>query len=91
MNCATILLNMSASTSSGVGFAPNGLPRRIVSSTEVGMQLGMSSAAQLPPDTPGVPMKRTMYGTELEGDTRFGDFGVEGGASGFWAGLGRRT
>ncbi|KAF9240903.1 hypothetical protein BU15DRAFT_61221 [Melanogaster broomeanus] len=27
-----------------------------------------------------------MYGTELEGDTRFGDFGVEGVASGFWAG-----
>ena len=67
----------------------NGLPRRTVSSTEVGMQLGMSSAAQLPPDTPGVPMKRTMYGTELDGDTRFGDFGVEGVASGFWAGLSR--
>jgi hypothetical protein len=27
-----------------------------------------------------------MYGTELEGDTRFGDFGVEGVAAGFWAG-----
>lgn len=32
------------------------------------------------------PAKRTMYGTELEGDTRFGDFGVEGVASGFWTG-----
>lgn len=34
-------------------------------------------------------MKRTMYGTELDGDTRFGDFGVEGvgtSGSGFWAG-----
>lgn len=34
-------------------------------------------------------MKRTMYGTELEGDTRFGDFGVEGvgNAKGsFWTG-----
>lgn len=33
-------------------------------------------------------MKRTMYGTELDGDTRFGDFGVEGvGSNGaFWAG-----
>jgi hypothetical protein len=34
-------------------------------------------------------MKRTMYGTELDGDTRFGDFGVEGVGSsngGFWAG-----
>jgi hypothetical protein len=32
-------------------------------------------------------MKRTMYGTELDGDTRFGDFGVEGvGGNGtFWA------
>ncbi|KAJ7170014.1 hypothetical protein C8R46DRAFT_1090841 [Mycena filopes] len=31
-------------------------------------------------------LKRTMYGTELDGDTRFGDFGLEGVASGFWAG-----
>ncbi|KAF9015294.1 hypothetical protein BDQ17DRAFT_1320215 [Cyathus striatus] len=30
------------------------------------------------------PTRRTMYGTELEGDTRFGDFGVKGVASGFW-------
>ena len=67
------------------------LPRRTVSSTEIGIQLGMSSTLPLPPDTPGAPMKRTMYGTELEGDTRFGDFGVEGVASGFWAGLARRT
>jgi len=27
-----------------------------------------------------------MYGTELEGDTRFGDFGVEGVAMGYWSG-----
>ena len=66
------------------------LPRRTVSSTEVGIQLGMSSTLPLPPDTPGAQMKRTMYGTELESDTRFGDFGVEGVASGFWAGLTRR-
>jgi hypothetical protein len=31
-------------------------------------------------------VKKTMYGTELDGDSRFGDFGVEGVASGFWAG-----
>jgi hypothetical protein len=31
-------------------------------------------------------LKRTMYGTELDGDTRFGDFGLEGVASGFWTG-----
>lgn len=30
--------------------------------------------------------KRTMYGTELDGDSRFGDFGMEGVANGFWAG-----
>ena len=79
-------------TGGGTG-APmlNGRPQRTVSSTEVGMQLGMSAPAQLPPDTPGAPIKRTMYGTELDGDTRFGDFGIEGVASGFWAGLGRRT
>lgn len=34
------------------------------------------------PDTPAAPpTKRTMYGTELEMDTRFGDFGVEGVAT----------
>ncbi|KAK7064117.1 hypothetical protein R3P38DRAFT_3382780 [Favolaschia claudopus] len=35
-------------------------------------------------------LKRTMYGTELEGDTRFGDFGLEGVASFNWGG-GRAT
>ena len=35
----------------------------------------------MPPDTPAPPMKRTMYGTELEMDTRFGDFGIEGVAT----------
>ncbi|KAI0724410.1 hypothetical protein C8T65DRAFT_563689 [Cerioporus squamosus] len=69
----------------------HGFPKRTVSSTEVGMQLGMSSTLPLPPETPGGPVRRTMYGTELDSDTRFGDFGVEGVASGFWAGLARRT
>ncbi|PPQ72022.1 hypothetical protein CVT24_008074 [Panaeolus cyanescens] len=33
----------------------------------------------------GASKQRTMYGTELEDDTRFGDFGLEGGvAGGFW-------
>ena len=80
----------SASSSATANLLANGFSRRTVSSTEVGMQLGMSSTSQLPPDTPGAPIKRTMYGTELDGDTRFGDFGVEGVASGFWAGLARR-
>lgn len=56
-----------------------------ISSTEVGHGLGLT-ALPLPPDTPAAPMKRTMYGTELEADTRFGDFGVEGVATGFWTG-----
>lgn len=57
-----------------------------MSSTAVGMGMGMTSI----PETPAAPMPRTMYGTELEGDTRFGDFGVEGVAMGFWKGSGPR-
>lgn len=34
---------------------------------------------------PPLTSKRTMYGTELEGDTRFGDFGLEGMATSYWA------
>ncbi len=33
-----------------------------------------------------LPKRVTMYGTELDGDTRFGDFGFEGIATGFWTG-----
>lgn len=40
------------------------------------------ASAQLD-DTPAFPMK-TIYGTELESDTRFGDFGVEGMATSYW-------
>jgi hypothetical protein len=47
--------------------------------TAVPSRMGESSTA-------AGPAKRTMYGTELEGDTRFGDFGIEGVATGFWAG-----
>jgi hypothetical protein len=36
--------------------------------------------------TPTAPTARTMYGTELEVDRRFGDFGFDGVASGFWSG-----
>lgn len=57
-----------------------------LSSNAVGMGMGMASI----PETPAAPMPRTMYGTELEGDTRFGDFGVEGVATGFWRGTGPR-
>ncbi|KAI0936184.1 hypothetical protein AcV5_004384 [Taiwanofungus camphoratus] len=60
-----------------------------ISSNDVGAGLGMG-AMPLPPETPAPPMKRTMYGTELDGDTRFGDFGVEGVATGFWTGTAPR-
>ncbi|KAI6132715.1 hypothetical protein EV401DRAFT_2065158 [Pisolithus croceorrhizus] len=71
--------HVEASGSAGV--------RRVPSSNDVATGLGLTviktSAAD--PGTPAPPAKRTMYGTELEADTRFGDFGVEGVASGFWA------
>jgi hypothetical protein len=44
--------------------------------------LGMPARVE---DTPAAPVRRTMYGTELEGDTRFGDFGVGGVATSYWA------
>ncbi|PPQ89398.1 hypothetical protein CVT25_002216 [Psilocybe cyanescens] len=65
--------------------------QREVTSNEVAAGLGLTTvrttsssevAAGTTGDTP--PSKKTMYGTELESDTRFGDFGVEGVASGFW-------
>ncbi|KAA1468177.1 hypothetical protein DENSPDRAFT_833392 [Dentipellis sp. KUC8613] len=58
--------------------------RRKASSNDVGAGLGMTSMPMRVEETPAGPMRRTMYGTELEGDTRFGDFGVEGVATGFW-------
>ncbi|KAI6133175.1 hypothetical protein EDD16DRAFT_1530319 [Pisolithus croceorrhizus] len=71
--------HVEASGSAGV--------RRVPSSNDIATGLGLTviktSAAD--PGSPAPPAKRTMYGTELEADTRFGDFGVEGVASGFWA------
>lgn len=65
--------------------------QRQPSSNEVASSLGLTvlHTAATEEGTPVPPARRTMYGTELEGDTRFGDFGVEGVATGFWAG-GRR-
>jgi hypothetical protein len=60
--------------------------RRRASSNDVGAGLGMTSLPMRVEDTPAAIVRRTMYGTELEGDTRFGDFGVEGVAAGFWSG-----
>lgn len=69
-----------ASGSSGLQRAP--------SSNEVASGLGLTAikTSATEQGTPAPPAKRTMYGTELDVDTRFGDFGVEGIASGFWAG-----
>jgi hypothetical protein len=44
---------------------------------------GNGEATSTLDDTPVFPMK-TIYGTELESDTRFGDFGVEGMATSYW-------
>jgi len=44
---------------------------------------GNGEASSRLDDTPVFPMK-TVYGTELESDTRFGDFGVEGMATSYW-------
>ena len=62
--------------------------QRAPSSNEVASGLGLTAikTSATEQGTPAPPAKRTMYGTELDGDTRFGDFGVEGVASGFWAG-----
>ena len=62
--------------------------QRAPSSNEVASGLGLTviKTSATEQGTPAPPAKRTMYGTELDGDTRFGDFGVEGVASGFWAG-----
>ncbi|KAK2461812.1 hypothetical protein APHAL10511_006275 [Amanita phalloides] len=64
-----------------------------MTSNEVAMSLGLhtiSSSSSITPmqlEVDDAPLKRvTMYGTELDGDTRFGDFGVEGVATGFWSG-----
>ncbi|KAG1716547.1 hypothetical protein ID866_599 [Astraeus odoratus] len=62
--------------------------QRMPSSNEVASELGLTviKTSATDPGTPAQPAERTMYGTELEGDTRFGDFGVEGVATGFWTG-----
>ncbi|KAJ2928870.1 hypothetical protein H1R20_g8279, partial [Candolleomyces eurysporus] len=60
--------------------------QRDVSSNDVAASLGLAMVRTGSPSIPeGPPSKMTMYGTELDGETRFGDFGVEGVASGFWS------
>jgi len=79
-------------SSSGGGFLdPHTLAPETNSATK---NVAIAKAGETGPSTKGFgtevpPMKRTMYGTELDGDTRFGDFGVEGIGNnnpGFWAG-----
>ncbi|OAX44749.1 hypothetical protein K503DRAFT_861044 [Rhizopogon vinicolor AM-OR11-026] len=62
--------------------------QRQPSSNEVASGLGLTvlRTTAMEEGTPVPPARRTMYGTELEDDTRFGDFGVEGVATGgFWS------
>jgi len=70
----------------GEASGSNGL-QRAPSSNEVASGLGLTAikTSATEQGTPVPPAKRTMYGTELDVDTRFGDFGVDGVASGFWA------
>lgn len=61
------------------------------SSNELGAGLGLlpsvPSESNVSPEKEIPAAKKTMYGTELEGDTRFGDFGVGGVfTAGFWSG-----
>lgn len=83
--------NYAALTADERGVNPAALQgpstKRTVSSNEVAASLGLTAHRTTSPDqsSEAPTIRRTMYGTELEGDTRFGDFGVEGVASGgFW-------
>ena len=82
-------------SSSGGGFVdPHALAHIGPETNSATKNAAIVKAGETGPSTKGLgtevpPMKRTMYGTELEGDTRFGDFGVEGIGNnnpGFWAG-----
>lgn len=60
--------------------------RKEVTSNQVAAGLGLTMVRTgSPAFVESTPSRRTMYGTELEGDSRFGDFGVEGIGSGFWS------
>jgi len=59
-----------------------------VSSNEFAAGLGLGAVKESGAEQAASTAKKTMYGTELDGDTRFGDFGVEGVATGFWSGKG---
>jgi hypothetical protein len=60
---------------------------RPVSGSEAAASLGLRRLDVHSNESQGIhPIRGTIFGTELDGDRRFGDFGVEGVASGFWAG-----
>ncbi|TFL06527.1 hypothetical protein BDV98DRAFT_559560 [Pterulicium gracile] len=53
-----------------------------------GLYVNPSSLTKNSNEEDAVPAaQKTMFGTELEGDTRFGDFGTEGVGGGFWGRL----
>ncbi|EJD04173.1 uncharacterized protein FOMMEDRAFT_155294 [Fomitiporia mediterranea MF3/22] len=54
------------------GFIPAPMP------IALGFGLGTAAAGAIPGSSPARPASRTMYGTELQNDTRFGDFGRDG-------------
>ncbi|KAF7303313.1 hypothetical protein MKEN_01295400 [Mycena kentingensis (nom. inval.)] len=65
---------------------PSGPAQRIASS-ELLVDPSLNFGDELDPQA---ALTRTMYGTELDGETRFGDFGLQSVASGFWPGTGNR-
>ena len=65
---------------------PTALTGRQPESSSADVAAGLAMTAVHGVQGAAAPSKRTMYGTELDVDSRFGDFGFEGVASGFWAG-----
>ncbi|KAH8120106.1 hypothetical protein DFH11DRAFT_1558337 [Phellopilus nigrolimitatus] len=55
-----------------------GMPAPMPIPLAMGFGLGTVVPGMLPDDTPVRPAPRTMYGTEIQDDTRFGDFGRDG-------------
>ncbi|KAJ7070902.1 hypothetical protein C8F01DRAFT_1226149 [Mycena amicta] len=80
---ASVSRSMSNHAASRPGPETASQPQR-PSNPEDAPSFGFGDA--LPDLDPQSALTRTMYGTELDVDARFGDFGLQGVASGFWAG-----
>lgn len=77
---------LSSSASGDLSRKQSSGKQRDTSSNDVAASLGLTMVRTGSPSIPErPPSKMTMYGTELDGESRFGDFGVEGVASGFWS------